>query len=139
MITSYSCKIPWGQIPPVVSHGEQEQVWSRNTPVPTLLQMLRALGDPLLHLTQRAAPKRRRSNKYNEVSNGTLLPVCGSVMGQLGLVLAVIFPRRFAQTENPGQKKVAFLECRVRQITSYLLTQAVCDQNCSVAKRQQKD
>lgn len=57
-------------------------------------------------------------------------------MGQLGLVLAVIFPKRFAQAENPLQKRVTFLECCVFQITSYLLTQVVCDQNCSVAKKQ---
>lgn len=59
-------------------------------------------------------------------------------MGQLGLLLAVISPKTFAQAESPEQKKVTFLECGVCQITSYLLTQAVCDQNCSVAKRQQK-
>jgi len=39
-----------------------------------------------------------------------------------GLVLAVFFPKRFAQTENAEQKKVTFLERRVFQITSCLLT-----------------
>lgn len=64
-ITSHSCKIPRGRIPPVVSPREQEKCGAGTHLCPPscrCYELWESLS--LLHLTQRAAPRSRRNNKY---------------------------------------------------------------------------